>query len=64
MVNFHPNNERFHLFFERKLDRKYNILKEFNLYNFSKLMYDISIYNLLKDEDNETVFNKLMINMI
>ena len=61
---FHPNNERFHYFLKEKLDRKYNILKEFNLYNFSKLMYDISIYNLMiKDEDNETVFNKLMINM-
>ena len=29
---FSPNNERFHYFLKDKLNRKYNILKEFNLY--------------------------------
>ena len=61
---FHPNNDRLYYFLKNKLDKKYNILKEFNLYNLSKLMYDISIYNIiLKEDDNKILFNKLITNM-
>lgn len=62
---FRPNDKKLFYFLKDKLDKKYDILINFNLYNLSKLMYDIMKYNIINElnlEDN-ILFNKYLENM-
>ena len=59
-----PNELKYHDLLENKLINYYKIYDESNLYNFSKLMYDINEYNLIDSkENNEKLFVKLLKNM-
>ena len=62
---FRPNEKKLFYFLRNKLDKKYDILNNFNLYNLSKLLYDISKYNIIDElniEDN-LLFNRYLENM-
>ena len=62
---FNPNNKKLFYFLKKKLNEKYNLIKTFNLYNFSKLMYDIMNFNLISDiqtSDNSIIFEKYLDN--
>jgi len=63
---FNPNNKKLFYFLKKKLNEKYNIIKSFNLYNFSKLMYDIIKFNIISEidtNDNSIIFDKYLDNL-